>query len=1348
MATIKIYKVDDEKYGTLSNNFKSYTNIDGETWMSVSNYIYTKALPSIMYTDIMKKASPINIHNVFENCKRKAEEDILSVALLEALRVKFQNPLIMDILLKTGNSPIIYKSNNSLLGDGKDGNGKNMLGNYMVQIRDEVLNAQKRRKQYEEREGEMYKAYLARYVLNEAYEKNDDDLSEYFNLSFDEIIDKYGREKLSKVAFSKSNFLEFYNESPYKNILIMSMTYPNVLIFDIRKNLQNLANRKEKKLKNKVFDMFMTNVIKKKFPTLDSTLYDEYKNKMYLNLTFEQLEIEKNKVYNTLLQNENPLQEAVRDLTIEAKIPTKEEIKEAISFDITNIDFLEKDKSKSKTRFIEEIIDIRSETPPINVESTTISIEDKDEPSVEDDYNPFDSGEFIRNKKPKIFNKFMQELQDNSSDSGESDDEIFAVKDEYDYETKYKPESDEAKNLEKVDEQHKEMLKKIKEMDKEKITVSKIDNPYFGDLSKDEYEKVKGFAIKKEGTFRDWYTKTLAESKNEFEKFKKNYPKEYGKYKMERDQEKKLAELKKKLDEDIKKKLEEKFLQERELYNKAVEEFTKKITEAKKITGEGPEVRLIENPDKPGEFIKRKIVDKTKIGKYYTESDEPQYDLSLYDPKTGRMSMKSKTIPGERFTITETDPKTKVERKRMFAKEKSIAGSFLVPSVVDENAFTLSKALEEIYKSREKEKEIMTKRPVFELPSGLINIGEPFIVMAGDPPENYVIKDRDFQLLSPIYYTGMLKIKGLEYPTVTHYLYATLFTLEYEVNDIKNAYEYILNYPLEQYNNLFGGEENPPSKFVYYKYLGEYLNYVSFEKNTKKFEALATKALDMKFVDMKYQDVLIETGNKAIIWNDKRDSYLGTKEITTYNNITREKYASTEEFVIALRRNAKTDKSGLNFVGKYLMTLRNKILDDRLDETIIGENNFNKLYNNLAIKEWANLKVDDMCKTILKFNQYYIKEYDSTINFDNDRAVKLIIKNIYGRSAKILSLVEDINTENIDLSFREYLKKYKNRLYVYDGVFWSNIFSSILYIIRNIEKPTIFNIEKTIYNSKLLLSENNPCTKILPTADNKLNCIVGAIIKILQNIENIYNEGIDVKLEKNILSRMENIVDFKIDKLSIELAVSIILNTKNLIKLEFELTEKMIFEYLEETEIDNENDVVEQDKYIVEAVEKEKIDEDDINAETAGEYTYDDKEEVDDEDAYVEEDNEDEIIFGEGEGEGEFKEEYLSEDNPEENQEEYVEHYDPEENELRYDDWDKNDDGSGKALKVKKRIKKEINFDLHIDELYKYLEENKLFSVQVSRLMCKFIITGALFVSKYKNMPLNLKRIRYNNFNR
>ena len=69
-------------------------------------------------------------------------------------------------------------------------------------------------------------------------------------------------------------------------------------------------------------------------------------------------------------------------------------------------------------------------------------------------------------------------------------------------------------------------------MGKEKIKTSKSENPYFRDLSKDEYEKVKGFAIKKEGAFRDWYTKKLVENKEDFEKFKKNYPKEYGKYKM------------------------------------------------------------------------------------------------------------------------------------------------------------------------------------------------------------------------------------------------------------------------------------------------------------------------------------------------------------------------------------------------------------------------------------------------------------------------------------------------------------------------------------------------------------------------------------------------------------------------------------------------------------------------------------------------------------------------------------------------------------------------------------------------------------------------------------------------
>ena len=60
----------------------------------------------------------------------------------------------------------------------------------------------------------------------------------------------------------------------------------------------------------------------------------------------------------------------------------------------------------------------------------------------------------------------------------------------------------------------------------------------------------------------------------------------------------------------------------------------------------------------------------------------------------------------------------------------------------------------------------------------------------------------------------MLIIEGLEYPTVSHYLYAKLFTLVNGIYTIQNAYNYILNYSKEDYTNIFGMLNNPPSKFI------------------------------------------------------------------------------------------------------------------------------------------------------------------------------------------------------------------------------------------------------------------------------------------------------------------------------------------------------------------------------------------------------------------------------------------------------------------------------------------------------------------------------------------------------
>ena len=243
MTSIEIYSAKNKTFGSLSNNFKSFTNIEGISWLSLSNYIYTKALISVIDYDKMRKVNPEDIHIEYLKFKNKAEEDLLSVALLEALKVKFENSKIMEILLSTGYSPIIYRSDNKFLGDGKDGRGKNKLGIFMVQIRNEVLNKNKREQELFKRNENIYKAYLAKYALEYTFNEENNDLKSYFGLSFDEIIDKYGKEKLLKKVPSRSILLELYN-NPYKDnkLINLAISYPNVLIFNIRKNLQNSQN--------------------------------------------------------------------------------------------------------------------------------------------------------------------------------------------------------------------------------------------------------------------------------------------------------------------------------------------------------------------------------------------------------------------------------------------------------------------------------------------------------------------------------------------------------------------------------------------------------------------------------------------------------------------------------------------------------------------------------------------------------------------------------------------------------------------------------------------------------------------------------------------------------------------------------------------------------------------------------------------------------------------------------------------------------------------------------------------------------------------------------------------------
>lgn len=105
---------------------------------------------TVLVPEIQEKirqiASPMDAalegHNR-QNPLRPDWEDIKDEVMLQALRMKFnQNPEIAKELLATGDAIIIeHTQNDAYWADGGDGCGKNKLGLFLMQVREELKNS-------------------------------------------------------------------------------------------------------------------------------------------------------------------------------------------------------------------------------------------------------------------------------------------------------------------------------------------------------------------------------------------------------------------------------------------------------------------------------------------------------------------------------------------------------------------------------------------------------------------------------------------------------------------------------------------------------------------------------------------------------------------------------------------------------------------------------------------------------------------------------------------------------------------------------------------------------------------------------------------------------------------------------------------------------------------------------------------------------------------------------------------------------------------------------------------------------------------------------------------------------
>ena len=140
---INFYSVGDE-YGEFSN-FAGYPiRLDGKMWPTSEHYFQAQKFADAGEREAIRKAkSPMIAARMGRDRKKKLRRDWESVkvsVMTEAVRAKFtQHEDLRAMLLATGDAKIVeHTVNDSYWGDGGDGSGRNMLGQVLMRVREEL----------------------------------------------------------------------------------------------------------------------------------------------------------------------------------------------------------------------------------------------------------------------------------------------------------------------------------------------------------------------------------------------------------------------------------------------------------------------------------------------------------------------------------------------------------------------------------------------------------------------------------------------------------------------------------------------------------------------------------------------------------------------------------------------------------------------------------------------------------------------------------------------------------------------------------------------------------------------------------------------------------------------------------------------------------------------------------------------------------------------------------------------------------------------------------------------------------------------------------------------------------
>lgn len=144
---ICFYRTTDE-YGCFSNFADYPVEIDGKVWPTTEHYFQAqKFFDAVHQESIRREKSPMIAAQMGRDRKRPLRPDWGAVkvgVMRKAVHAKFlQHPDIKEILVATGDAMLVeHTTNDAYWGDGGDGRGRNMLGQILMEVREELKKPQ------------------------------------------------------------------------------------------------------------------------------------------------------------------------------------------------------------------------------------------------------------------------------------------------------------------------------------------------------------------------------------------------------------------------------------------------------------------------------------------------------------------------------------------------------------------------------------------------------------------------------------------------------------------------------------------------------------------------------------------------------------------------------------------------------------------------------------------------------------------------------------------------------------------------------------------------------------------------------------------------------------------------------------------------------------------------------------------------------------------------------------------------------------------------------------------------------------------------------------------------------